>query len=461
MKYEISVSPDKMSAMITLRDDGVRYQVTESEIMEALRRSGVKYGIIYKNLKKLIESPAFDVPILIAKGRPPIDGQDGRVEITVKKRKNSRESKRGRVDLKEFASRERIIVKKGDVIGKLIKPTKGIPGANVFGEKLNPKPGKPAKIRIGDGIKIEKDGTLVATKSGQLVLEGESIYISDTLIIKGDVDYSVGNIEFPGSVEISGDVKPGFVVRATGTIKVKGIVEAATVISYESNVELTGVKGREKGMIKAGKDVIAKFLESTHVEAGRDVEVDGPITNCVVKAKNKVLSSGKKGVIVGGMVLAGKEIEAEDIGSEIGVKTVIEIGVDPSLKEEEKILSAQIQLDEENLQKLLNILGDLKKLRDANGGELPEDKKEVFSKVTQTIIHLKNSIDTNTKRLMEIRKKIEISKKGTQIIVKRILYPGTEITMFQRTISIDRMLRSVVLVYDEKREQIVVRSYKV
>ncbi len=103
----------------------------------------------------------------------------------------------------------------------------------------------------------------------------------------------------------------------------------------------------------------------------------------------------------------------------------------------------------------------MKKLRDANGGELPEDKKEVFSKVTQTIIHLKNSIDTNTKRLMEIRKKIEISKKGTQIIVKRILYPGTEITMFQRTISIDRMLRSVVLVYDEKREQIVVRSYKV
>ncbi len=460
MKYEISVSPDKMAAIITLRDDGLRYQITENEIIEALRRSGVRYGIIYKNLRKLIESPAFDVPMIIARGKPPVDGQDGRLEITVKKRKNARESKLGRVDLRELASRDRIVVKKGEVIGRLLKPTDGIPGTNVYGEKLNPKPGKPAKVRIGDGIKIEKDGTLVATKSGQLVIDGESVYISDTLTIRGDVDYSVGNIDFPGNVEISGDVKPGFVVRAAGYVKVRGIVEAATIISYEDNVELTGVKGREKGMIKAGKDVIAKFLESAHVEAGRDVEVDGPITNSVVKAKNKVLSSGKKGVIVGGMVLAGKEVEAEDIGSQIGVRTVIEIGVDPSLREEERILSAQIKLDEENLEKLLAILEDLKKQKDESGGELPEDKRDILSKVTQTIIHLRNSIDANTKRLMVVKEKIEVSKKGAQIIVRRTLYPGTEITMFQRTITIDRMLQSVALVYNEKRGEIVVRAYK-
>ena len=160
------------------------------------------------------------------------------------------------------------------------------------------------------------------------------------------------------------------------------------------------------------------------------------------------------------MVLAGKEVEAEDIGSEIGVKTVIEIGVDPSLREEERILSAQIKLDEENLEKLLAILEDLKNQKDESGGKIPEDKRDIISKVTQTIIHLRNSIDTNTKRLMVVREKIEVSKKGAQIIVRRTLYPGTEITMFQRTITIDRMLKSVALVYNEKRGEIVVRAYK-
>ncbi len=459
MKYEVSVSPDKMSAILILRDDGIRYQVTESEILEALRRSGVKYGIIYDSLKKIIESPAFDVPYVIARGKQPIDGRDGAVEIKVRRR-GATETRSGRVDLKELASQDRIIVRKGDVIGKLIKPTEGIPGINVLGEKIKPNPGKPAPVTIGDGIKVEKDGTLVATKDGILEMKEGVIKVRDFLMIDGDVDYSVGNIDFPGSVEIKGDVKPGFVVRAKGDVKINGVVEAATVISYEGSIEVTGVKGMSKGMIKARKEISAKFLENAHVEAGEEVKVEGPITNSVVKAKKKISALGKRGVIVGGIVSSGKEIEAEEIGSELGVRTIVEIGIDPELREEEKLLNAQIQLDEENLEKLLTALKELKDLAEKHGGKLPEDKREVYKKVTQTIIHLKSSIESNRKRLMEIRKNIELSKKGVQIVVRRVLHPGVEITMFQREITIDRPLRSVVLVYNEKKGEIAVRAYK-
>ncbi len=459
MKYEVSISPDKMSAMITLRDDGVRYQITESEIMEALRRSGVRYGIIYENVRRLVEKPAFDIPMLIARGKPPVNGQDGRIEIKIKRR-NGVETKRGRIDPREFASRERLIVREGDVVGKLIRPTNGLPGMNVMGERIEPKPGKPAKFRIGEGIKIEEDGTLVATKDGMLVVTEDEVRVEDYLFIKGDVDYSVGNIDFPGNVEINGDVKAGFVVRAKKDIKIKGIVEAATVISYEGSVSMTGVKGQEKGMIKAGKDVVAKFIENAHIEAGRDVEVNGPITNSVVKAKGMVKTSGKRGVVVGGLISVLKGMEVEELGSELGVKTIVEVGVDPDLREEEKLLTAQIELDEQNLQKLLLILKDLKKIRDSMGGKLPEDKREMHTRVTQTIIHLKSSIEANRKKLMEIRKEMEMFKKGVQVVVRKTLHAGVEITMFQRKISIDRPLYSVVLVYDEKRGEISVRAYK-
>jgi len=142
------------------------------------------------------------------------------------------------------------------------------------------------------------------------------------------------------------------------------------------------------------------------------------------------------------------------------VKTIVEVGVDPDLREEEKLLTAQIELDEQNLQKLLLILKDLKKIRDSMGGKLPEDKREMHARVTQTIIHLKSSLETNRKRLMEIRKKMEMSKKGVQIVVRKTLHAGVEITMFQRKINIDRPLKSVILVYDPKRGEISVRAYK-
>lgn len=42
-----------------------------------------------------------------------------------------------------------------------------------------------------------------------------------------------GNIDFPGEVRIKGDVKPGFSVKAKGDILIGGVIEAATVVSFE------------------------------------------------------------------------------------------------------------------------------------------------------------------------------------------------------------------------------------
>lgn len=45
--------------------------------------------------------------------------------------------------------------------------------------------------------------------------------------VYGDVDFNVGNIDFLGDVHISGDVREDFVVHATGTVTVDGLVEGA------------------------------------------------------------------------------------------------------------------------------------------------------------------------------------------------------------------------------------------
>ncbi len=457
MRYEVKVAPDKMSASLILRDDGVDYEVREEDILKALKDAGVSYGIMMDKIKEIVKNPIPDKPFLVAKGRLPVKGEDGRVELL--KKEDGKNVDKKRVDFREFAAKkQRWVVKERDVIGKLIRPGKGIPGINVFGEKIEPKPGNPPKVRIGDGIKVEDDGTLLVTKPGMLIVKNDEIYVEDLLVIKGDVDYSTGNIDFPGTVEINGDVKPGFVVKAKKDIKIKGVVEAATVISFEGSIEVMGVKGQEKGLIRAKEDVVAKFLENAHVEAGKDIVVDGPITNTVAKAKKSIKATGRKGLIVGGVVSATVMVEADEIGSPLGVKTVVEICIDPELRERERLLLAQIKLDEENLEKLLLVMKQLKKIATQRGA-LPVDKQETYRKVSQTILHLKTMIDQNKKELFNIRKIYENARKVAKIIARKVIHPGVEITMFQKKLVINRPIKAALFVIDDIKDDILIKAY--
>ncbi|MCD6450101.1 MAG: DUF342 domain-containing protein [Thermotogaceae bacterium] len=457
MKYEVRVSDDKMEAYLILRDDGINYEITSDDVLKALEEAGVKYGIQYEGIKEIVEKPEFDTPYIVAIGKKPVDGEDGKLEIYHKEAQENEE--KGRVDFREMAAKKsRMVVKKGDVLGKITESSPGIPGIDIYGNSVKPNPGKPVSVKIGEGILIKQDGTLVADKGGMLRVKNDEIYIEDVLVIKEDVDYSTGNINFPGFVEIHGDVKPGFVVKAKKDIQIKGIVEAATVISFEGSIELTGVKGKEKGMIKAKQDVKAKFLENAHVEAGGTVEVDGPITNSNVKAREKVILKGRKGVLVGGITMTSNLVEAEEIGSPLGVRTHIEIGIDPEIREEEKLLTTKLNLDKENLDKLLSILKGLKKLKDAKGS-LPKAKEEIYKKVSQSIINLKNMMEQNNKELLKIRKEYSKTRKSAKVIARKVIHPGVEVIMFDRKISISKPVEKALLVVDEKQDSVVIRAY--
>ena len=57
--------------------------------------------------------------------------------------------------------------------------------------------------------------------------------------VDGDVDVSIGNISFVGSIIVRGTIRSGFKVEAEGDIEVWGNVEAATVQS-QGNVIIRG-----------------------------------------------------------------------------------------------------------------------------------------------------------------------------------------------------------------------------
>lgn len=79
--------------------------------------------------------------------------------------------------------------------------------------------------------------------------------------------------------------------------------------------------------MKAKKTIKTVFVENAEVEA-EEVVVEKNIENSTVKASS-VTVTGSKGSIRGGVTIARVRVETFQLGSPIGVKTRVEVGVDP------------------------------------------------------------------------------------------------------------------------------------
>ena len=104
----------------------------------------------------------------------------------------------------------------GTVLARKIPPVPGKMGKAVTGEDLSPRVPKEAKLRAGKNCMLTDDELMVvATGKGEPRLEGGTIHVITNYVVEGDVDFSVGNTDFEGDVEVRGDVKNKIVVKAT------------------------------------------------------------------------------------------------------------------------------------------------------------------------------------------------------------------------------------------------------
>lgn len=460
MKVQVKISQDGMEAHMIVSADPTE-EISKEELLSQLKAQGVVYGIMEDAIENIAKSKILDRPVLVAVGKKPVDGKDGQIVILKPEKAEEEQTAtdKGRIDLRELPKRMRTIVKSGQPIAEIIPPTEGEEGRNVLGRVLKPKPGKPAQFKLGRNVRLVEDGKkIISATEGILVATADgTIDVNEVLNVPGDVDYSTGNIDFPGEVHIKGDVKPGFSVKAKGDVLVGGVIEAATVVSFEGSVSSLGIKGREKGMVKAKEEVQAKFIENAIVEAGKRVVVQGPITNSHIKAKEEVIAKGNKGVIVGGTVSAGYYVEAEEIGSELAVRTHVEVGMEPEERERMKLLKAQLELDRENLNKLISVYKTLKELMDRNQGRLPPDKIELFRKVGQSLINLRNNVEVLEKELEEIQKNVRQKYAAAKVVARKTMHPGVEVCIFDKRYYNERAIQKVAILIEN--EEIRVGGY--
>jgi uncharacterized protein len=263
---------------------------------------------------------------ILAIGVEPVRGADGWFELTVKtsgEEAEFEEDEEGNVDLRNLHAYSEI--ETGQKLGIVHPPKEGIPGINVLGLPVPAERGKDFELIAGEGVTLKFDDRVAfAEKSGRALLDKQTLSVVDQLVIPGDVDLSVGNINFNGFVEVKGEVPDGFDIKATKGVSIAGVVGACHIESAGS-VDISSVAGKEIGRIICHGDLHANYLNQVTVLCYGNVYVTREIRNSQIKSTAKIVV--KQGSIIGGKCTAMEGIEAKTLGTSSGQKTQLVAGI--------------------------------------------------------------------------------------------------------------------------------------
>ncbi|MCL2663807.1 MAG: FapA family protein [Oscillospiraceae bacterium] len=322
---------------------------------EIINKAGVVHGIDDEALQKLLDKKNYGEPYPVARSTPPEDGEDGKLIFhfsTDERTGRPVEVGGGRVDYRILDLF--IPVTEGQLLVTKTDATPGMPGTSVKGFAIKQRPGKEIALPRGKNIVYNNERTEMSSAcSGMVEFVNNAINVSNVYSVKGDCDMSVGNIDFDGSVHISGCVRAGHTVKATGGISVGGGVQSATLIAG-GNVEVKGgMQGSGKGLIEAGGSVSIMYIEQGTISAQGPVTVDVSI-HSRIETGSTIHVKGKRGAIIGGQAAAAGDIVANFIGTLAGTRTEVEVGFMPKKrsriqeieKEMEKIAADIIKINQ-------------------------------------------------------------------------------------------------------------------
>ena len=400
-------------------------------VKQKLAEAGVIHGIDDAALVELLAAKEYGEPYVVAKATPPSDGEDGKLVFhfsTDERTGAPVEIGGGRVDYRTLDLF--IPVTEGELLVTKTDATEGTPGISVKGSSIKQRPGKETTLPRGKNITFNDERTEIhASCAGMVEFVNNSINVSSVYKINGDCDMGVGNIDFEGSVHITGSVRSGYTIKATDGINVGGGVEAAQLIAG-GNVEVKGgMQGSGKGTIEAGGSVSVMYIEQGSIAADGPVTVDVSI-HSRIETGSTLHAKGKRGALIGGHAMAAGDIVANFIGALSNTKTEVEVGVMPRKRARILVIEKEmerLQGDKIKLDQLDTYLAKTKGAMDnetwtklyTSGVEnrrINEEEKKAF---TQEIETLKNEMAHATNSRVHV---FETAFSGSRIVIGSSAY---------------------------------------
>ena len=264
------------------------------------------YNYLNNFIGKYPESPFIKIPekqvlensseikyFTAVKGKAAVNGKSA--EIVINDNTDKEPDSPGKADYRSFTKYK--VVNKNQLLFKKIKMIPHVSGIDIYGKTIIPEESEDIVINSGENIRTEEDDCCIryyAEVDGLFTFNENNAFVDETLTINGNVDYSTGNIDFPKSIIIKGDVLYGFSVKSGKNIVVEGCLEDAVFLKCSGNLFV-------------GKGIMGK---TTKIECDGDLYANY-INNADIYCKGNI--SIEKSVI-GGNIFSEKSIEVKGSG---------------------------------------------------------------------------------------------------------------------------------------------------
>ena len=455
---EVAVAPDSMSANVSLTaEEGLGESLTVEAVLAALSAKGVTAGVEPYAVGEAVADARSGKPVLkreVARGRTARPGGSAKIEWFTRQASGALYTLHNgnRADFKERDTMTRVSAEEAVLKVERAKD-EGEDGVDVMGRPVKALSGASgdAVPEHDDTIREEKqaDGSVlfVAVKGGELIVEGlfgsgGRVSIRERFATEGDVGPETGNVKFPGAVQVKGSVRAGYSLVAGGDVAIAGAVEAALVSSDGTVRVAEGIKGARRGTIRARLGIEAAFAEQALLLAVEDVKLKTGCVLCNVKTNGRLVVSGEKGSLIGGLCRARKGVDVAMLGSENYAKTEVSFGQD-------YLVADQIDAEEREIEKLKALIlqsdrtmADLEK---AGAG---------LDRIRQDKVKLMKLLEKRTHRVFDLREKFE-AHVVSEVRVRGTVYPGVILESHNRFYEVRSKKTKVAFSFDQALGRVV------
>lgn len=425
-RLEVYLSEDSMQAFAKMSPpkNGGKTLRTE-DIEKHLQDAGVIHGIKHDVIEDIVIKQLFFTQSLIAEGTPPTASKNGEIQLKFQShgKPSPEEDAHGKVDYKNIGVIQ--TVAKGDLLAVRTQSQPGTPGKSVLGGEIPSPPGLLPPWKLGVHCYLSEDeNSLYAEIEGRPVIDRDGSIRVDEVCLLENVDYSTGNVDFPGTIIVEGRIADDFRLKTKGSLIIKKSI-GRVFLHAEGDIVLSGgVMGRSGGLIESESDIYAKFAEQANLKAGKSIFITEASMHSNLVAGKDILLEGGRGELIGGEAIAGGSILANKIGAVVETKTSLLIGIPPKVLNEIDVLKKDIADKTAILEKITITLSKLQDI--AAKKDLTAEEQAMLTKLKKAYRKFSDTKKNLLQQYEDFIAKYEPSPKS-YVKIEKTIFPRVNV----------------------------------
>ncbi len=323
--------------------------ISPTDLLELITENDIFYGLVKeKELEGFIRSSGFkEKPFKVAGGIEAQLGKDARIEyyFDTDHLQAGGFDEEGNIDFKDRG--EIPWVEEGSLLAEKFPMKEARVGCNIFDQKLEVPPVVDIPLRYKSGVIMSEDDLKLYAETGghpRLSWSG-NVQVVDTSVVKNDVDYETGHLEYSGDIDVKGTLKSGFRVQGH-TVRIN--TSDGGEIHAEGDVTI--VNGVNDAHIYARGNVKAKFIQNSKVFCLGNLTVDKEIVDTHIEASGAVIIPN--GEIISSTIVANMGVYTRHLGTEKSVANTVTVGVDAFTDKELKTIQKTITKSELRIEQI-------------------------------------------------------------------------------------------------------------